>query len=90
MPITKVPERPKSRVWEIQIDGRKFEDEDQLFARITPMVRGQAYYMKTQFADQTVRRISHNRQKNFKGGYFMYTFWFKSEKDAAIVKLMFR
>ena len=81
---------PRKRLWKIEIDGRKFETEDEIISQIRMVLKGNAWYMKTQFRDPKTRTgwCAPSRQKHFADGYWVYTVWFDKKNDAALFKLI--
>ena len=87
--LTLVKEPPKGRHWKVEVDGRTVEDENELLDWVRNQSRGKAYYFRTNFRDKTGHAYSRPvRQKHFKDGYWMYTFWFVRQNDAALMKLL--
>ncbi len=87
--ITLVKEPPKGLQWKVEVDGRNYETEEEIFDILRNISRGDVNYFKTNFQDER-RRITHAplRKKHFKDGYWMYTFWFTKKRDAALFRLM--
>lgn len=85
-----VKEPPKGFHWKIEIDGRKFDTEDELLQFARTVLRGNASWTKTNFSGRGSARggIHSSRKKHFTDGYWMYTFWFTRKADAALFKLM--
>jgi len=79
---------PKGRHWKVEVDGRNFETEAELLESVRTNSRGNVVYMKTNFKDPKNYRHYPSRQRNFRDGYFVYTFWFVRMQDAAMMKLM--
>jgi hypothetical protein len=96
MSITKVSSRPKKRVWElvINVTAEKYESEEKLLALVASLSKRPVYYTKTHFSGLPYGKAPHqfnltaNRKKKFTGGYYQYTFWFTSDKDATMAKLL--
>jgi len=89
MPIQYTVEPPKNIHWKIEVDGRNFETEEEIFNLVKNITRGTVYYSKTNFGETKARIAIHpSRKKNFNDGYWVYSFWFPRKKDAALFKLM--
>jgi hypothetical protein len=85
--FTKTP--PKGRFWKVEVDGRKFETEEELIDSVRTNSRGNVFFSKTKFKDAKGSRQHYpSRQRNFSDGYFQYTFWFARMQDAAMFKLL--
>lgn len=85
--LTRVNIRPKQPTWEVEIDGRKYETEDELLEKVQKMVRRKVFYRRTEFGSMA-GKVYPARQRHFKTGYYLYTFWFTSPNDATIVKML--
>ncbi len=85
--LARVNSPPKGLYWKIEVDGRNIEDEASLLQYVRELITSNAFYYKTNFKDKGHRHASF-RQKNFTDGYWVFTFWFKKQTDAALMKLM--
>jgi hypothetical protein len=87
--LVSVIEPPKGLHWKVQVDGRDFDSEEEIMEAARNVLRGKACFMKTNFRDpKKGAKYAPSRQKHFKDGYWVYTFWFTRMRDAALFKLM--
>jgi hypothetical protein len=82
-----VHEPPKGRHWKVEVDGRNVEDEAELFDLVRGIVRAKSYYYRTNFGGKNFS-YARSRQRHFRDGYWVYTFWFTRMAEAALFKLM--
>ena len=78
---------PQKLLWKVVVDGRNIDSEQELLDWIRNSCSGACHYTVTRFADHTVKRVVHNRTKNFTGGYLQYAFWFAKKGDAALCRM---
>ncbi len=87
--INHVSEPPKKFLWKVEIDGRNFANEEEIIEAIKMVLRGDAWYLKTQFRDPKKDPWNVSKfKRNHAGGYWFYTVWFNRKNDAALFKLM--
>jgi hypothetical protein len=89
MSIVQVTVVPKKSV--AKIEFREADTKvDTVFEWLKDNSRSNIWWTVAQFRDRaTSRTVVHNRQRHFKDGYYVYTFFFASKKDAALFTLIF-
>lgn len=83
---------PKRFAASFDLDSRAVEEPlDDILNWIKDMLSGTVHWRATQFRDPAARRTPFHpvRQRHFKDGYFIYTFWLGNHNDALIFKLRF-
>lgn len=84
---------PKRFAARLDLDSREIEEPlGEILIWIKETLSGQVYWRSTQFRDpkqRTGRYVFPSRQRHFKDGYFVYTFWITNPKDVMIFTLRF-
>lgn len=89
MKLIKVNKSPKFRTWRFDYDSRLPPGIEPLFEWMKTNLSGTIYWQKTLFRDPKTGRTGYcNNIRNFKDGYYVYTFWASRIKDAIFIRLM--